>query len=128
MNSDPTLLNISNNILKNPIPDPPRYTGFLILVILLGVGIYFMTNLPDFKEIKNNWAKYRCSPQVMPFASFYGQDTAENFQFCMKNIFSGYAGEILGPFYGILGGFIKVLMNLINSANSIRVMNPPRIP
>jgi hypothetical protein len=122
MNSDPSLLNINSNILKNTVEESPRYTGFLILVILLGIGIYFMNNLPDFKEIQNNWAKYRCSPQVMPFASFYGHDATENFQFCMKNIFSGYAGEILGPFYGILGGFVKVLMNLINSANSLRVM------
>jgi hypothetical protein len=123
MNSDPSALNISNlTIFKNPLEEAPRYSGFLLLVLLLGIGIYFMNNLPDFKEIESNWPKYRCSPQVMPFAAFYGHDTAENFQFCMKNIFSGYAGEILGPFYGILGGFVKVLINLIKSANSIRVM------
>ena len=81
-----------------------------------------MNNIPDHKEISANWAKYRCSPQIMPFAAFYGQDTKENFQFCMKNIFSGYAGEILGPFYGILGGFVKVLTSLLQSANSIRLM------
>ncbi len=102
--------------------EAPRYTGFTVLVLLLGIGIYFMNNLPDFKEIKSNWAKYRCSPQVIPFASMYGHDTTENFQFCMKNIFSAYAGEILGPFYGILGGFVKVLSTLVSSANSIRVM------
>jgi hypothetical protein len=113
------------NMLESVITaeaDSPRYTGFILLIIVLGIGIYFMNNLPDFKEIERNWPKYRCSPQVLPFAAFYGHDTAENFQFCMKNIFSGYAGEILGPFYGIMGGFVKVLMNLIQSANSMRVM------
>ncbi len=119
MNSDPTVLN-SGSVIQNS--DPPRYSGFLLLVIFLGIGIYFINSFPDFKAIQQNWPKHRCSPQVMPFASFYGYDTAENFKFCMKGIFSGYAGEILGPFYGILGGFVKVLMNLINSANSIRVM------
>ena len=120
MNVDSTLLNITSS---GSVPlEAPRYSGFIILVFLLGLGIYFMNNLPDFKEIQANWPKYRCSPQVMPFASFYGHDTKENFQYCMKNIFSTYAGEILGPFYGILGGFVKVLINLIKSANSIRVM------
>lgn len=104
------------------VAQSPRYTGFIIIILLLAIGIYFMNNLPDFKEIKDNWPKYRCSPQVIPFASIYGQDTKENFQFCMKDIFSGFAGEILGPFYGILGGFVKVLMNLIQSANSMRLM------
>lgn len=102
--------------------EAPRYTGFTLIVLLLSIGIYLINNIPDHKEIRENWAKYRCSPQIMPFASFYGQDTKENFQFCMKNIFSGYAGEILGPFYGILGGFVKVLSSLLQSANSIRVM------
>lgn len=120
MNVDSTLLNITSS---GSVPlEAPRYSGFIILVFFLGLGIYFMNNLPDFKEIQANWPKYRCSPQVMPFASFYGHDTKENFQYCMKNIFSTYAGEILGPFYGILGGFVKVLINLIKSANSIRVM------
>lgn len=112
-------INVENLITP---AEAPRYTGFILLIILLGLGIYIMNTLPDFKEIQANWPKYRCSPQVMPFASFYGHDTKDNFQFCMKNIFSTYAGEILGPFYGILGGFVKVLMNLISSANSIRVM------
>ena len=102
--------------------EAPRYTGFTLFVLFLGLGIYLMNNIPDHKEISANWAKYRCSPQIMPFAAFYGQDTKENFQFCMKNIFSGYAGEILGPFYGILGGFVKVLTSLLQSANSIRLM------
>jgi hypothetical protein len=102
--------------------DKPRYTGFILLVMFLGAGIYFISGLADMKNIKDNWEKYRCSPSVMPFASLYGQDTQETFSFCMKNMFSGYAGELLGPFYGILGGFVKALMTLIKSANSIRLM------
>ncbi len=102
--------------------EKPRYTGFILLVMFLAGGIYFITGLADISKIKANWEKYRCSPAVMPFAALYGHDTQETFSFCMKNIFSGYAGELLGPFYGILGGFVSVLMTLIKSANSIRLM------
>jgi hypothetical protein len=102
--------------------EKPRYTGFILLVMFLGFGIYFISGLSDIKNVKANWEKYRCSPSIMPFAALYGHDTQETFSFCMKNIFSGYSAELLGPFYGILGGFVKALMTLIKSANSIRLM------
>ncbi len=102
--------------------EKPRYTGFILLVFFLAGGIKLISGFADIKHIKVNWEKYRCSPMVMPFASLYGHDTQETFSFCMKNIFSGYAGELLGPFFGILGGFVTVLMTLIKSANSIRLM------
>ena len=94
---------------------------FLIILSILFTGFVLLLGSSSTKEIADNWPKYRCAPTVMPFAGFYGHDTAENFQFCLKNIFQGQADSLLGPFTGILGTFIGTLSTLIQSANSMRM-------
>jgi hypothetical protein len=86
------------------------------------VGIYAIQSFGNYEEIKKNWSKYRCMPHVMPFAGLYGANTSDNFNYCMKNMFSGFGGEMLAPFYGIMGFFTKTLMGLLDSINSMRVM------
>jgi hypothetical protein len=100
----------------------PRWGGFLFLILIFSLGIYGIQSFGDYEEIKKNWPKYRCLPHIMPFASLYGANTTDNFQFCMKNMFTGFGGEMLAPFYDILGFFTKTLMGLLNSINSMRVM------
>ena len=57
----------------------------------------------------------------MPFASFYGYNTAENFQFCMANMFGDEMGAALGPVFQILAKLVSSLVLLIQVANSIRL-------
>lgn len=104
------------------IPTKPRWGGFMLLVLLFSLGIYAIQSFGDYAEIKKNWPKYRCMPHIMPFAGLYGANTSENFNYCMKNMFSGFGGEMLAPFYSILGFFTKTLMGLLDSINSMRVM------
>ncbi len=104
------------------IPIKPRWGGFLLLVLLFSLGIYAIQSFGDYDEIKKNWPKYRCMPHIMPFAGLYGANTSENFNYCMKNMFTGFGGEMLAPFYNILGFFTKTLMGLLDSINSMRVM------
>jgi hypothetical protein len=95
--------------------------GFLILLTLFLGGFIFLLTSGDIKEISENWPKYRCSPTIMPFASLYGHDAAENFQFCIKNILQGKADELLGPFGSVIATFLGTLSTLIQSANSMRL-------
>ena len=94
---------------------------FLFILGILFTGFVLLLGSSSTKEIADDWPKYRCAPTVMPFAGFYGHNTAENFQFCLKNIFQGQADSMLGPFTGILGTFIGTLATLIQSANSMRM-------
>ncbi|NBO59418.1 MAG: hypothetical protein EBU82_00440 [Flavobacteriia bacterium] len=80
-----------------------------------------MLSLADVEEVKKNWPKYRCKPNVMPFASLYGHDTGENFNFCLMNMFGTEMGAALGPVFVILGSIVSALVTLIQVANSIRV-------
>lgn len=95
--------------------------GFLIITTLLLGGLVLLLTSSNTKEIAENWPKYRCSPTVMPFAAMYGHDTAENFQFCLKNSFGDMAASAMGPFGSILATFAGTLTVLIQNANSMRL-------
>lgn len=95
--------------------------GFIILLfIFLGIWVG-MLSMADIEEVKKNWPKYRCKPNIMPFASFYGQNTGENFQFCMSNMFGVELAEALGPVFTVLATFVTTLVTLLQVANSLRV-------
>jgi hypothetical protein len=95
--------------------------GFVILLIVM-VGIWvLLLGAVDTSEISKNWPQYRCQPTVMPFASFFGHDTSENFNFCLKGIMNNTAGPLLSPIFTIFGSILGVLANLMNVANSLRV-------
>lgn len=95
--------------------------GF-VLLLLIFIGTWIgMIGAADAAEIKKNWPKYRCRPNVMPFAALYGHNTGENFNFCLMNMFSQEMGTALGPVFQILGTMVTTLMTLLEAANSIRV-------
>lgn len=95
--------------------------GFLILLLVMGGLWALLLTIADTAEISRNWPKYRCQASVIPFAAFYGHDTAENFQYCMTQIMGDEAGSVLGPVFGILGGVLGTLGTLMQTANSLRV-------
>lgn len=96
---------------------------WFIFITVIFAGIWYgMTNAVNIAEISTNWPKYRCAPAVMPFASMYGYDTAENFNYCMKQIFQGQVGGVTGPFASILTTMIGNLMKVLENLNSLRVM------
>lgn len=86
---------------------------FLITVILLFA-------FGNIKEITENWSRYRCNPVFMPFASNFGYDTADNFRFCVNNIFQSKAIEIFTPIYGLLGNFMNIVKLIVDVAVGLR--------
>jgi len=95
--------------------------AFLILVTLVlagtGTGYQLFNNI---EEVKANWDVNRCLPSIMPFASVYGANTVDNFQYCMKNIFTKHAQEVTGPFTSVLTIFSEMIGKIFAVANSIR--------
>jgi hypothetical protein len=88
------------------------FTGLLVVILSF-------TNIVD---ISTNWNKNRCNPMIMPFASLFGYNTAENFNFCVGNILKNGASKFTGPFSSILQMFIGSLMTIMSSLNSFRVI------
>ena len=96
--------------------------GFLLMTLLF-VGILVGTSKAmDFQAVKNNWAAYRCRPDIMVFADLFGHSAAENIQFCLKNGFDAQAKEVVGPFYTYMQMFVNTLMTLLSGLNSIRMI------
>jgi hypothetical protein len=97
--------------------------GWLILLtIFLTIIWYSLSTIMDIAEISTNWQKFRCSPVVMPFASLYGYDTSQNFNYCLTTIFKGQVGGVTGPFATILATMTSSLMTFLNNLNSMRIM------
>lgn len=102
------------------VVDPP-YIRFLFILTFFILGVYILKAQLQIQEISRNWPKYRCKPQVMPFASLYGHDTVENFNYCMTNIFNEQSGQTVGPFFKILATFGTVLGTLLGTINNLRL-------
>jgi len=114
--------------MDGQIPQEPGLWNFfnaLAFLILLGsifvIIFYGLTYISHVAEIKKNWKKYRCEPSIMPFAAFYGHNTAENFNYCTGNIFTTMTSDITGSFSSVLGEFTSILAVLMDSVNSLRV-------
>ena len=94
----------------------------IFIVIVFGLLFYSILRFADIKEISTNWPKYRCSPAIMPFASMYGYNTSENFNYCVENIFKTQMSQATGPFGTILSTMILGMMEFAKNLNSLRVM------
>ena len=95
--------------------------AFNIVIIILFTGLFYGIGAAmKFSTVKANWAQYRCDPAIMPFASYYGYDTTENFNYCTGSIFASKTGPTVSSFTSILGGISDVLGTLSTSMNSVR--------
>jgi hypothetical protein len=95
---------------------------FIFITVIFLFLWYALLSVADVAEVSRNWPKYRCSPTVMPFASAYGYNTSENFNYCVQNIFKGQMGEATGPYNTILGTLILNMMRFLQNLNSLRIM------
>jgi len=95
---------------------------FFIILILIAIVItvYGINKLVDIKHIKEDWANQRCSPMIMPFASFFGENTKDNFEFCMGKIFSTHSQGYLGSIGGMFSSFTGLLQSIFDSISSLR--------
>ena len=75
----------------------------LLIVVIFGLLFFSSILTNGLQDIKDNWPKYRCSPTYMPFASYLGYDTMENFSYCVGNIQKDLMGFFLSPIQYILG-------------------------
>ena len=68
-------LTIKDNLWKETIL---FMTAFTISILSIeGFGKYF--------EVKNNWARMRCRPEVMFFAWLFGKNQKDNMEYCLEN-------------------------------------------
>jgi hypothetical protein len=106
---------------KNVIVVQAKPVFLFAIVIVISLSIFSILEASAaLSNGSDNWADIRCQPHIMPLASLYGHDTAENIQFCLNNIIQEKTKSSLGPLAQGMGGFSGILGNLMESANSFR--------
>ncbi len=96
------------------------YLPFIIVTIVAILIAAFIGGASIILGGTDNWAEIRCDPFVMPFASLYGHDTAENFNYCMNASFATQANARMGPVYGMMAGMVGTLGTLVESTQKLR--------
>ncbi len=93
---------------------------FIFIIIFAFVLTFGITKIFDVRKIKNNWAEERCSPMIMPFASLFGYNTKENFEFCMGKIFNTHSMPFFGSIGTMFAYFTDLLHSIFDSISSLR--------
>jgi hypothetical protein len=94
---------------------------WFVLITLLNIGILVaLFTVGNLEEVAKNWPRYRCNPIYMPFATSFGSDPVENFQFCLNSVFAGKAAAIFAPLYSILSEFGSIISKIVNVAMGLR--------
>jgi hypothetical protein len=95
--------------------------GILLTTLIFIGALVGFSKMGDLEEVKKNWGKYRCRPDVMLMADYYGHNSSDNMEFCLKSGFDFRSAGAVLPFYSYLKSFVDVLMNMLSSLNSIRL-------
>ena len=117
-------VNKDTSILEGGNPPSTTQNSYLRIGLISVIGVIFagfLALVSGLAEIKKNWPKYRCKPQYMALAPIFGKNTAENFDYCMKNVMDKEASGALAPLYKTLGLFIGIISTLLSSTNSLRL-------
>jgi hypothetical protein len=95
--------------------------SFILVTCIVVVGLtYGATHIGNAQHVKKHWKHYRCQPAYMPFAGLYGFNAADNFEFCMKNIFESNSGDVTSSFGSVLGSFSSVISGIMEAVNGLR--------
>jgi hypothetical protein len=95
---------------------------FIIFIVIVIFGsLSFLVSSNSIQSIKGNWADYRCNPLIMPFAGLFGENTSQNFEFCMGKIFSTHSQGPISSMLMMFGQFTGLLGSVFNSLSSLRV-------
>lgn len=92
----------------------------LLLVVIFLTSLFGSRAFFDLKRIKDDWPNQRCTPLIMPFASFFGHNTKENFEFCMGKVFNMNSQSYLGVFSSLFARFTFVIQTIYQTLNSLR--------
>jgi hypothetical protein len=94
--------------------------AIILILVVFAMTLFGSSQLANIASIKANWANERCSPMIMPFASFFGYNTKENFDFCLGRIFRTHSEPYMGSMGSIFGQFGGMLTTLFQSMSSMR--------
>jgi hypothetical protein len=101
-------LTVNDNQLKDSV----------VVLIVFSIIMQVITYIANYFEIKNNWSRMRCRPEVMLNSWMYGIDTDDNMEYCLENAGKQMKqGEIVGPVVKNMDDTKNQLNRKISKAN-----------
>jgi len=99
---------------------------FILLVFFLLLSYFYI--MSNIKPIKNDWARQRCSPSVIPFAGLINKPpnmtafefTGANFSNCLNNILTDITGDFFQPIYYMVNALTTIIKGITESVQAIR--------
>jgi hypothetical protein len=99
--------------------------NIFIYVIIFIILLLYIILVYNRKNIIKNWDQYKCSPLIIPFASFFDKDPVENLNGCMWNGYKSNFAILIKPFTYMIDTIKLVIKKLFDQLNSIRTLLKP---
>ena len=99
--------------------------NIFIYVIIFIILLLYIILVYNRKNIINNWEQYKCSPLIIPFASYFDKDPIENLNGCMWNGYKSNFSIFIKPFTYMTDIIKSVIKKLFDQLNSIRTLLRP---
>ena len=98
-------------------------------VIASFVLISYLHLKRKFDDIKKEWPKYRCHPQVIPFAGIINKDpdmsiletSASNFTYCTNTILTNITGYFVSPIYYLANSLTSIVYGTADTIQYVRM-------
>jgi hypothetical protein len=108
----------------------PNIIYFILLIIILIYVIFFTKAMMIRKQLSDNWEEERCKPNIMPFAGLINAPSGEslldytntNYEYCVQNILSSFAGAELEPLSFITNAITEFYLAILSMIQTIREM------
>lgn len=108
------------------------YGGSAVISILFAISVFSLFSYfhisKKFNKIRQNWSKYKCNPQVIPFAGIINKDphksvldsTAVNFNGCVTNTLTEISSDFLQPIYYVTSTLQHITKSIVHDIQLIR--------
>ena len=109
-----------------------QYGGSVVIVVILIIILfliysYFKSNI-NSQPIRDNWPKYRCRPDVIPFAGMINKPdgetslgyTQKNFNYCLNEMVKPITLKAVNPIDYLMNGLMKVFSIISRAIEYIR--------
>ena len=71
--------------LLNLTVNDNTYYYSIVMTTIFALSIIFVSYVGNYFQVKNNWSRMRCRPEVMMFSWLYGIDSDNNMEYCLEN-------------------------------------------
>jgi len=91
----------------------------IIFTTLFSIFIFVTNIIAKAFEVKNNWDRMRCRPEVMQYAWLYGKKPKDVMEYCLENAGNQVKqSNVVDPTMNVINSGYKAIDNKLGAINS----------